>query len=146
VEPFVQDLLRDTRVIAVLGAHVDPDKPAYFVPEYLAAHGYRVLPVNPRFAGREQWGERFVSHLAELDAPVDLVDVFRRSDAVAEHLPELMALSPRPAAVWLQLGVRHAGAAARLETKGITVIQDRCLMTEHANWQRASRIGRPNHS
>jgi hypothetical protein len=142
VEPVIQEVLRGTRVIAVLGAHVDPSKPAFFVPDYMAARGYRVLPVNPAFAGRVQWGEPFRSSLAELDTPVDLVDVFRRSSAVGAHIPELLALRPRPAVVWLQLGVRHPELAERLGREGIAVVQDRCLMADHAEWERADKTGR----
>jgi predicted CoA-binding protein len=134
MDPEIQEVLRSTRVIAVLGAHVDPDKPAFFVPDYMAGRGYRVLPVNPRFAGRVQWGEPFRSSLAELGTRVDLVDVFRRSAVVGEHLADILALRPRPAAVWLQLGVRHAGLAASLAREGVRVIQDRCLMADHQQW------------
>lgn len=134
MERTLESVLRETRVIAVVGAHVDPGKPAFFVPDYMAARGYRVLPVNPTFVGRRQWGQPFRATLAELDEPADLINVFRRSAAVPGHLPEILALDPRPAAVWLQLGVRHDPTAERLRAAGIAVIQDRCLMTDHADF------------
>lgn len=120
-----------TRTIAVLGAHTDPYKPAHYVPEYLHAAGYTVLPVNPLFAGRLLWGQPCVSRLDELRVAVDLVDVFRRPDALPEHIPELLAMNPRPPLVWLQLGIRHAEFARALRAAGIAVIEDRCTLADH---------------
>jgi predicted CoA-binding protein len=142
VDQVIADVLQATRVIAVLGAHVERSRPAFFVPDYLSDRGYRVLPVNPSFVGRTQCGEPFRASLADLDTPVDLVDVFRHSAVVGEHLRELLDLSPRPGTVWLQVGVRDDTLAARLEEVGIRVIQDRCLMTDHAEWARAGMEGR----
>lgn len=131
VEESLRELLAGMRTIAVLGAHLDPDKPARFVPDYLAASGYRLLPVNPTFAGRTLWGEPFRDRLADLGEPVDLVDVFRRAEHLPGHLADILAMEPRPRLVWLQLGIRHEAFAARLVEAGIDVVQDRCLMTEH---------------
>ncbi len=120
-----------TRTIAVLGAHTDPYKPAHYVPEYLHAAGYAVCPVNPQFVGRTLWGQPCVARLDELRVAVDLVDVFRRPDALMDHLPELLAMSPRPPLVWLQLGIRHAEFARTLRAAGIAVVEDRCTLADH---------------
>ncbi len=122
-------LLAAARRIAVLGAHPDPAKPAHYVPAYLRGQGYRVLPANPLYAGGTLWDEPVRATLAELERPVDVVDVFRRSEQLAAHLDDLLAV--RPALVWFQSGIRNDAVARRLEDAGVTVVQDRCLMVEH---------------
>lgn len=133
-EPDLPAILRATRVIAVLGAHADESRPAYYVPAYLHAQGYRVLPVNPALAGQTLFGERVRASLAELAEPADMVDVFRRSESLAGHLAEILALAPRPRVVWLQLGIRDATFSAALAAGGMIVVENRCLMVEHRNW------------
>jgi hypothetical protein len=124
-------LLLDTRRIAVLGAKDDPYEAAFYVPEYLHAHGYRILPVNPKKVGRRILGEIAVATLAELTGTVDLVEVFRRPEHLVGHAQEILALPWRPRAVWFQLGIRHDAAAQLLARAGIDVVQDRCMMPEH---------------
>ncbi len=133
---IVDTVLSEARTIAVLGAHVRPDKPAFYVPDYMAAQGYAMLPVNPAFAGQELWGVRFSPTLGELSTEVDVINVFRRSEALADHLDDFLAVSPRPRWVWFQLGVRNDSVAGELEAAGITVIQDRCLLADHRRWSR----------
>ncbi len=124
-------MLEESHTIAVLGAHIEVSKPARFVPDYLAQQGYRLLPVNPVFLGREAWGRDFVTTLEDLTEPVDVVEVFRRSDHLPAHLPELLAMRPLPRVVWLQLGIRHDGVARDLLAAGIDVVQDRCMLADH---------------
>jgi predicted CoA-binding protein len=124
-------ILGSARTIAVLGAHHEPSRPAFYVPEYLHAQGYRVLPVNPALVGRTLFGEPVRATLAELPGPVDLVDVFRRGELVPGHLDDLFAMSPLPAVVWLQLGVRSDEAAGALAARGVEVVQDRCTLADH---------------
>lgn len=121
--------LARARTIAVLGAHKDPSRPAHYVPRYLREKGYRILPVNPRFAGEELFGERVVGSLRELQSPVDLLDVFRPPSALMGHLEEVLAL--KPGLVWLQSGIRNPEFEKALEGAGIPVVADRCLMVEH---------------
>jgi predicted CoA-binding protein len=125
----VRSLLAAARRIAVLGAHPDPVKAAHYVPDYLHGRGYRILPVNPGHVGETLWDEPVRATVAEIAPPVDLVDVFRRSELLDAHLDDLLAARPR--LVWLQSGIRNDGFARRLEGAGIAVIQDRCLMVEH---------------
>lgn len=127
----LRDILRQTRTIAVLGAHDDPQRPACFVPTYLREHGYRVLPVNPRLAGKPLFEQTVVADLRELSEPVDLLDVFRRPEALEGHLDEILGMSPPPRVVWLQEGVRHDAFAERLLHAGIEVVQDHCAKAEH---------------
>ncbi|GGM99319.1 CoA-binding protein [Thermus composti] len=122
-------LLSEARTIAVLGAHKDPGRPAHYVPKYLWEQGYRILPVNPRFAGEELFGAKVVAGLKDLTEPVDILDVFRPPSALMDHLPEVLAL--RPGLVWLQSGITHPAFEKALEEAGIPVVADRCLMVEH---------------
>ena len=124
-------ILTDLRTVAVLGAKADPRQPAHFVPAYLKTHGYRVLPVNPTFAGVRVFGETVVSTLADLREPVDIVEIFRRPEHLPGHAAEILRLPSLPAVVWFQLGIRHDGAARELAEAGIRVVQDRCMMPEH---------------
>lgn len=127
----LRDLFATTRSIAILGANTEPGKPACYVPDYLAAHGFAVYPVNPGFVGRNLWGHTCVATLHELEQPIDLVDVFRRPDALMPHVPEILAMRPLPKLVWLQLGIRHGEFARTLRAAGIRVIEDRCTLAEH---------------
>lgn len=127
----IRRILESTRTIAVLGAHDDPTKAACYVPQYLHRVGYRVLGVNPKLAGQQLHGAEVVATLAELGEPVDMVDVFRRAAELPAHLPELLAMQPRPKVVWLQLGIRHEGVAETLRAAGIEVVQDRCTLADH---------------
>src|SRR5262245_60149050 len=122
-------LLASARRIAVLGAHPDPARPAHYVPDYLHRRGYLIIPANPVYAGRVLWGAPVRASLREIREPVDVVDVFRRSEQVAEHVDEILAL--RPALVWLQSGIRNDADARTLEDAGIAVVEDGCLMEEH---------------
>lgn len=125
------ETLRAARTIAVLGAHEDPSRPAFYVPDYLHAQGYRILPVNAMLAGKTLWGERVRATLAELGEQVDIVDVFRRPEALPAHLDDLLAMSPRPRLVWLQLGIRNDAFARAVQDAGIDVVQDRCTLADH---------------
>lgn len=124
-------LLKGVRTIAVIGANPREGRPANYVPTYLAGQGYDVHGVNPVAAGQELFGHEIVSSLADLAGPVHLVNVFRRNEDIPGHLNEILALDPKPRAVWIQLGLRHDETAEALRAEGIAVVQDRCLMVEH---------------
>lgn len=121
--------LENSRTIAVLGIHDDLSRPAAYVPDYLAEVGYRILGVNPQKAGTAILGHTVVSTLAELGEPIDIVDVFRRAEAIPPHLDDILAAKPK--IVWFQLGIRNDAAAKVLESHGIEVIQDRCTLADH---------------
>ena len=125
-------ILRDTGSVVVLGAHPAPERAGHYVPAYLVEQGYRVIPVNPKHAGESFWGARVRMALEDVAAEgerIDMVDDFRRADALPAHVDELLAL--RPKVVWLQLGIRHDEVAATLRAAGIQVIQDRCTLADH---------------
>ncbi|GMA16206.1 CoA-binding protein [Deinococcus metallilatus] len=126
-------VLKENKVIAVVGFHHDPMKPAYYVPEYMHRQGYTIIPVNPALAARGQsfFGHRAVATLAEITVPVDVVEIFRRSDKVRDHLNDILNMRPPPKVVWMQLGIRDEATARTLTQHGIDVIQDRCMLADH---------------
>jgi uncharacterized protein len=127
----LRTILKTAKSVAVIGAKIGAHEPAYYVPAYLAARGYRIHPVNPKLAGETIHGVRVVGRLADLEGPVDVVEIFRRSDYLPDHAREVLALPWRPQAVWFQLGIRNDAAAEALARAGINVVQDRCMMPEH---------------
>jgi predicted CoA-binding protein len=124
-------ILRETRTIAMVGASANPARPSNGVLHFLVEKGYRVFPVNPAHAGKEIAGQRVYARLSEVPEPVDLVDIFRRPDAVSGVVDEALLLRPLPKTIWMQLGIRDDAAAARAEIAGLTVIMNRCLKIEY---------------
>lgn len=125
-------IAREVRVVAVVGLSPNEARPSWGVARYLQAQGFRVIPVNPGHAGHKILGEDVYATLAEIpaDAGVQMVDVFRRSDALAGIVEEALAHLPDLRVIWTQLGVRDDTAAARARKAGVTVIQDRCPKIE----------------
>ena len=125
----LRELLERVRSIAVVGIKSGAADEALRVPRYMQEHGYRILPVSPKLD--RVLGEKCVASLDALDETPDLVNLFRASAHIPQHVDEILALPHRPAGVWLQLGIRHRAATRRLEEAGISVVEDRCLMVEH---------------
>ena len=130
----ISEILHEARTIAVVGLSGKRYRPSYGVAEYLKRSGYRIIPVNPMET--EVLGERAYPDLDSVPEPVDLVDVFRRS----EHVPEIVEAAIRKGAkaIWLQEGVIHEAAAARAEAAGLAVVMDRCILKDHGRLARAS--------
>lgn len=128
-DPELREILLQARSIAVVGIKAKPSEDAFRVPQYLQQQGYRIVPVSPKL--ESVLGEPAVTGLDQAPGPVDLVNLFRASDHIPGHADEILAMSPRPRAVWMQLGIRHEDAAARLRAAGIQVVQDRCIMVDH---------------
>ena len=126
----IRDLLENARTIAMVGASDRPDRAAYGVMRFLQEHGYRVLPVNPRITGEHVHGEYVWRELSQIGVPIDIVDVFRRSDAAGDIVDQ--AIDAGAKAVWMQLGVIDEDAAARAEAAGLKVVMDRCPKIEIA--------------
>ena len=120
----IRDLLAAARTIAVVGASDRPERPSYGVMAALQAHGYRTIPVNPQITGEHIHGEFVFRDLRQLGMPIDIVDIFRRSDAAGAVVDEAIAIGAK--AVWMQLGVIDHLAAARAEAAGLKVVMDRC--------------------
>ena len=127
----IREILRSVRTVAVLGASPRSHRAGHYVPAYLERHGYEIHPVNPDALGQRLFGRDVVATLAEVDDPIDVVDVFRRPEHLPDHVPEILALDPLPKVVWLQQGIRHDEVAAELEAAGIEVVQDRCMLADH---------------
>ncbi len=123
-------ILAGAKVIACVGVSANPVRPSHFVARYLALKGYRVIPVNPALGGAPLFGEASHDDLTSVDAPVDMIDVFRRSEHVPGVLEEALAHLPHLRTMWLQIGVRNEEAAARAEARGLEVVQDRCPKIE----------------
>lgn len=131
-ERRIAEIVRAAKRIAVLGIKTEPHQAAFYVPQYLQAHGAEIVPVPIYYPdAREILGEKVYRKLADIPGPVDLVDVFRRPSDVPGHLEDLLAKRPR--AVWMQQGIRNDEVAEALARAGIQVVQDRCLMVE---WRR----------
>jgi predicted CoA-binding protein len=124
----IATLLERTRTIALVGISDRPDRASYSVMAFLQDHGYRVLPVNPQIAGEHVHGEFVWARLSDIGVPIDLVDIFRRSEAAGEAVDEAIAVGAK--GVWMQLGVIDEAAAARAEAAGLQVVMDRCPAIE----------------
>jgi uncharacterized protein len=135
----LREILKGSPTVAVLGIHREPEKAAFYVPEYLHDEGYRVIGVNPEFIDETLFGEKVRATLREITEPIDIVDVFRKPEMIPQHVDDILAMQPRPRVVWFQLGIKHEEAAKKLEEAGITVIQNRCTLADH---QRLG-LGRP---
>lgn len=127
----LREILTSSPTIAVLGVHHEPEKAAFYVPEYLHDEGYRIIGVNPQFVGHTIFDEPVRATLAEIREPIDIVDVFRKIDAIPRHVEDILAMKPHPKVVWFQLGIKHDDAAKVLEAAGITVVQNRCTLADH---------------
>jgi len=138
---FLKSVLQRAKVVAVVGVSQNPVRPSYFVARYLKLKGYRVIPVNPGLAGQVLFGETVFARLADIPFDVDLVDIFRRSDAVPDIVDEALARWPALQTIWMQIGVEHAQAAAVAQARGVDVIQNRCPKIEYQRLFGELRMG-----
>ncbi len=123
----IAEIIKESRNIAIVGLSNKNDRDSYRVGVYLRDHGFNIIPVHPRFTAWE--GIEAYSSLAEVREPVDIIDIFRRSDAIEDMVEEIIAVKPKT--VWLQLSVVNNRAAEKLRDAGIAVVQDKCLKIEH---------------
>ncbi|WP_264212976.1 CoA-binding protein [Leisingera thetidis] len=140
-DAHLKKILKRAKVVAVVGVSMNPVRPSYYVARYLGLKGYRVIPVNPGHAGRMLFGETVRAGLSDIDLPVDMVDIFRRSEAVPPIVDEALEVFPALQTIWMQIGVEHAEAAARAEARGVTVIQNRCPKIEYQRLFGELRMG-----
>jgi hypothetical protein len=127
-DPYLRDILTGVRTIAVVGASPRRERPSHGVMAYLRRRGYRTIPVNPNAAGDTIHGETVYARLADVPEPIDMVDVFRRTEMAREVVDQAIALGAK--VVWMQLGVRDDEAAARAEARGLRVVMNRCPAIE----------------
>lgn len=128
---YIAGILNDVKTVAIVGASANEVRPSFFVTKYLVDKGYTVFPVNPGQAGKEIAGQMTYAKLADIPGPIDMVDIFRASDAVPAIVDEVLALTPLPKVIWMQLTVRHDEAAAKAEACGIRVVMNRCPKIEY---------------
>jgi len=127
-DSYLRDILTGVRTIAIVGASPRRARPSHGVMAYLRHHGYRAIPVNPNAAGGTINGETCYARLADVPEPIDMVDVFRRSEAAGGAVDEAIVVGAK--VIWMQLGVRDDAAAARAEASGIKVVMNRCPAIE----------------
>ena len=129
----IADILREARVFAFVGASANTSRPSYFAMKYLLGKGYTIHPVNPGVAGQKILGQTVYATLADVPAPVDVIDIFRASDAALEVTREAIALKDKLGlkVLWMQLGVRNDEAAREAEAAGLKVIMNRCPKIEY---------------
>ena len=127
-DDYLAAILSEVRSFAFVGASANPSRPSYFAMKYLLAKGYEVLPINPGHAGQDILGQKVYGHLADIDRPVDVIDIFRNSEAALAVTREALALKERlqPKVIWMQLGVRNLEAAREAEAAGLRVVMNRC--------------------
>jgi uncharacterized protein len=138
-DDYIAGILKSVKTIAMVGASANPERPSHAVLKYLLDKGYRVFPVNPGHAGKAILGQTVHARLADIPGPIDMVDVFRASDAVPAVVDEVLGLDPLPKVVWTQLAVRNDEAAGRAEAAGIKVVMNRCPKIEYGRL--AARLG-----
>lgn len=138
---FLRNLLNDVKTVAVVGISTNPVRPSYFVARYLGLKGYRVIPINPGLAGQELFGEAVYPDLASVPDEVDMVDIFRRCEAVPSIVEEALERWSNLKAVWMQIGVESAEGRAMAEARGVRVVENRCPKIEYQRLFGELRMG-----
>jgi hypothetical protein len=130
-DAYIRGILNTVKTVAMVGISPKDNRPSYFAFKYLLERGYTMIPVNPGQAGGEILGRKVYARLAEIPAPVDMVDIFRAPQYAPQIVAEALALEPRPQVIWMQLGVRNDEAAASAEAAGLKVVMNRCPKIEY---------------
>lgn len=128
---YIRDILKSVKCIALVGASANEARPSYIVIKYLLDRGYEVIPVNPGLAGQMLLGRMVYPDLKSIPGPIDMVEIFRNSEAAGPITDEALLLDPLPGVIWMQLSVRNDEAAARAEARGVTVVMNRCPKIEY---------------
>ncbi len=140
-DDFLKRVLHRTKTVAVVGVSMNPVRPSYYVARYLSLKGYTVIPVNPGHAGKTLFGQTVRGALSDISEPVDMVDIFRRSEAVPPIVDEALAQFPDLSTIWMQIGVSHADAAAKAQARGVDVVMNRCPKIEYQRLFGELRMG-----
>ncbi|WP_306005103.1 CoA-binding protein [Aquicoccus porphyridii] len=140
-DAHLRDILSRTKVIAVVGVSMNEVRPSFYVARYLNLKGFRVIPVNPGHAGKVLFGETVRASLSEIEDPVDMVDIFRRSEHVPPIVDEALEAFPDLQTIWLQIGVESPEAAETARARGVDVIMNRCPKIEYQRLFGELRMG-----
>jgi predicted CoA-binding protein len=130
-DSYIREILNGVKTIAMVGASPQNVRPSYFAFKYLAERGYDMIPINPGHVGKALVGKPFVGSLAEIDRPIDMVDIFRSSEHIMPVVDQALSLSTPPKVIWMQLGARDDAAAAKAEAAGLKVVMNRCPKIEY---------------
>ena len=130
-DDHIRSILQSVKTIAVVGVSANDARPSYFVFKYLLSRGFDMIGVNPGLAGTSLLGQPVYARLADIPKPVDMIDIFRNSEAAGLIVDEALCLSPPPKVIWMQLTVRNDAAAAKAEAKGLQVVMNRCPKIEY---------------
>jgi uncharacterized protein len=128
---YIRNILQSVTTVALVGASANIVRPSYFVMKYLQDKGYRVIPVNPGLAGQDLLGEKVYASLADIPVTIDMVDVFRNSDAAMKVTEDSLSMAVLPKVIWMQLSVRNDAAAEKAEAAGLRVVMNRCPKMEY---------------
>ncbi len=140
-DEFLRRILKRTKTVAIVGVSAKQIRPSFYVARYLQLKGYRIVPVNPGLAGQTLLGETVFADVKSVPHDIDMVDIFRRSEAVPAIVEEALARWPELQTLWMQIGVEHAGAAAAAEARGVDVVQNRCPKIEYQRLFGELRMG-----
>jgi uncharacterized protein len=128
---YIRSVLRDSKTVALVGASANTVRPSYFVMKYMIEKGYTVIPVNPGLAGQDLLGQQVYASLADIPVSIDMVDIFRNSEAALEITRGALGLPIKPKVIWMQLSVRNDAAASLAEAAGLRVVMNRCPKMEY---------------
>ncbi len=140
-DEFLRYLLKRTKTVAVVGVSMNEVRPSFYVARYLSLKGFTVIPVNPGHAGKQLFGQTVQATLSDITEDVDMVDIFRRSEAVPPIVDEALEVFPSLRTIWMQIGVEHAEAAAKAEARGVDVVMNRCPKIEYQRLFGELRMG-----
>lgn len=129
-ENYIKTILSEVKTIALLGASANPARPSNQVLKFLLSAGYIVIPINPGLAGSYIENQKTYASLAEIDASIDMVDIFRNNEAVPAIVEECLQLKPLPKVIWMQIGVENFKSAKQAEDKNIKIVMNRCPKIE----------------
>ena len=129
-DKYIISVLKDAKTVAMVGASANWNRPSFFAMKYMQQKGFRVIPVNPGVAGQEILGETVMASLDEIDEPIDMVDIFRNSEAAGPITDD--AIKAGAKIIWMQLGVQNDAAAKRAEAAGLRVVMNRCPKIKYA--------------
>ena len=140
-DAHLREILTRTKTIAIVGVSMNEVRPSFYVARYLKLKGYRVFPVNPAHAGKTLLGETVYADLSEISEPIDMLDIFRRSEHVPPIVDEALEVFPTLKTIWMQIGVENAASAEKARAQGVDVIMNRCPKIEYQRLFGELRMG-----